>query len=99
MFSYERVSVSVAVAAGLALHLLFVLALFPFPLDLAAAGAAEFEFAFRIAPAIIAAPATLAALVLPGMQQRIGPEGRMLPLIISVCLDAVCPMTLFRLST
>ena len=57
----------VALAAGLALHLLFVFAFFPLPLDLAAVGGAELELAIRFAPAVIATPAALAALVLPGI--------------------------------
>src|SRR5258707_806181 len=43
----------------------FVFALFPLSLHLAAVGGAVLEFALRVAPPVIAAPAALAALVLP----------------------------------
>src|SRR5258705_11733461 len=49
----------------------FVFALFPLSLHLAAVGGAVFEFGLRVAPPVIAAPAALAALVLP----RIGGGG------------------------
>ena len=90
------VSVSVAVAARLALHLLFVLAFFPFPLDLAAVGGAELELAIRFAPVVIATPAVLAALVLPGSAQVASATNTSAVAHRAVHKDILIPFSLVR---